>query len=122
MLTTTSYNELQQAQQALHHIADVRPEIHEQFINLIQLTRQLQYKLQYLGCLIMDEETDQNAPHHQNPFVLSVYKREINDFKKSAGATLLIQMLANFEKLGYATVCRLALGVNPTQLVGPKVV
>ncbi|WP_330949068.1 hypothetical protein [Virgibacillus sp. MG-45] len=122
MLTTTSFSELLRAQKAIENMRQAKPALYQKFVNVIQLTRQLQYKLQFLGCLIMDENPGKCTPAHQSEFVLALYQKEVEKLKMDETADDLLELLASYQKLGYATICRLALGTNPKVLVGPAVV
>lgn len=53
MLTTSSYDQLKNAQMAIGKLKDAKPSIYRKFINIIKLTRQLQFGYQYMGALIM---------------------------------------------------------------------
>ncbi len=55
MLTASSYNQLKNAQIAIEKLNITKPSIYIKFINIIKLTRQLQFGYQYMGSLIMEK-------------------------------------------------------------------
>lgn len=118
----TSFSDLLQAKKALDDMQAQKPALFHRFINVIQLTRQLQYRFQYMGSLIMEEDTSKYEPSHQHDYVLSVYQKEVSKLKEDQNAQALQELFTNYKKLGYANISRLALGTNPRILVGPVVV
>jgi hypothetical protein len=122
MLTTSSYNQLKNAQIAIEKLNVTKPSIYRKFINIIKLTRQLQFGYQYMGSLIMDEDQVKFNPMFQDDYVLSVYFREIENLKTDKKFLDLKQLLKTYKQLSYANISKLALGENPTALVGPTLV
>jgi hypothetical protein len=122
MLTTSSYNQLKNAQIAIEKLNVTKPSIYRKFINIIKLTRQLQFGYQYMGSLIMDEDPVKFNPMFQDDYVLSVYYREIENLKTDKKFLDLKQLLKTYKQLSYANISKLALGENPTALVGPTLV
>jgi hypothetical protein len=122
MLTTSSYNQLKNAQIAIEKLNVTKPSIYRKFINIIKLTRQLQFGYQYMGSLIMDEDPVKFNPTFQDDYVLSVYYREIENLKTDKKFLDLKQLLKTYKQLSYANISKLALGENPTALVGPTLV
>lgn len=122
MLTTSSYNQLKSAQIAIGTLNSTKPSIYRKFINIIKLTRQLQFGYQYMGSLIMDEDPGKFNPRSQDDYVLSVYYREIKNLKTDIKFLDLKQLLKTYKQLSYANISKLALGENPEALVGPTLV
>jgi hypothetical protein len=122
MLTTSSYNQLKNAQIAIEKLNVTKPSIYRKFINIIKLTRQLQFGYQYMGSLIMDEDPVKFNPMFQDDYILSVYFREIENLKTDKKFLDLKQLLKTYKQLSYANISKLALGENPTALVGPTLV
>ena len=122
MLTTSSYNELKNAQIAIEELNAKKPSIFRKFINIIKLTRQLQFGYQYMGSLIMDEDPDKFNPMSQDDYILSVYYREIENLKTDKKFLDLKKLLKTYKQLSYANISKLALGENPVELVGPTLV
>ncbi|MFF2447163.1 hypothetical protein ACFVSW_08660 [Neobacillus sp. NPDC058068] len=122
MLTTSSYNQLKSAQIAIGKLNSTKPSIYRKFINIIKLTRQLQFGYQYMGSLIMDEDPGKFNPRSQDDYVLSVYYREIENLKTDIKFLELKQLLKTYKQISYANISKLALGENPEALVGPTLV
>ncbi|MCM3724721.1 hypothetical protein M3226_03295 [Neobacillus cucumis] len=122
MLTTSSYNQLKNAQMAIEKLNAAKPSIYRKFINIIKLTRQLQFGYQYMGSLIMDEDPGKFNSTSQDDYVLSVYYREIENLKTDKKFLDLKQLLKTYKQLSYANISKLALGEKPEALVGPTLV
>ncbi|WP_047986489.1 hypothetical protein [Ornithinibacillus californiensis] len=122
MLVTTSYNELLDVQTAIKNLNDSNPTIFNKFLKVIKLTRQMQYGYQYMGTLIMDEESDKSMPTSQDDYVLSVYQTEIEKLKADCHFYDLQELLSKYKLVSYKNISRLVLGENPKMLVGPIVI
>ncbi|MDY0404383.1 hypothetical protein P5G51_002190 [Virgibacillus sp. 179-BFC.A HS] len=118
----TSFQKISQVKKVIDDIKANKPTIYSKFINIVQLTRQLQYRFQYMGALILEEEAKKYEPAHQNAYVMRLYMQEINKFKEDENAWVIQNLLADYKELGYATISRLALGTNPRILIGPVVI
>ncbi|WP_423800609.1 hypothetical protein [Neobacillus sp. SAB-20_R2A] len=122
MLVSSDYDELKDAQMAIANLHTTKPSIYEKFINIIQLTRQLQYGYQYMGALLMDEEPSEFEPQFQDEYVLSIYHKEIEKLKDDERFPELKQLLNSYKQLSYANISKLALGENPSALVGTTII
>lgn len=120
MLTTSSFNDLLYAKKAFDELEATEPGIYQKFINIIQLTRQLQFRSQYMGALIMDEAPGKYRPEVHNDYVLNVYQQEVENLKTDQHAADLKQLLTTYKQIGYANISRLVLGKSPSFLVGPR--
>jgi hypothetical protein len=121
MLTTSSFSELMGVKQKLNELEAVKPAVYHQFVHTIHLTRQLQFKFQYMGSLIMDEAAESYAPKVRDSYVLDLYKDEIDKLKSFDAIAELKQLLAAYNTIGYGAICELVIGKNPEVLVGPAV-
>ncbi|GGB46459.1 hypothetical protein F3157_10785 [Virgibacillus dakarensis] len=122
MLVTPSISDLLSAQQAIESFKRTKPMLYRRFMNVIHLTRQLQYGYQYMGCLIMNEDPSRFRPMSQDDYVLAVYQQEIEKLKEDRNAQDLKQLLDSYRQIGYPAICKLILGTNPKILVGPVVI
>lgn len=122
MLVTSGYDELKDAQTAIANLNATKPSIYRDFLNIINLTRQLQYGYQYMGALLMDEDPGEFLPKFQDDYVLSIYHQEIEKLKADKRFPELKKLLNSYKQISYANLSRLALGENPTELVGPTVI
>jgi len=119
MLTASSYQEVQTAKEAVEQFRRTKPVLFQKFLNVVQLTRQLQYGYQYMGALLMEEDADKFQPQAQADYVLAVYKREIEQLKADSKVEELKQFLAANRQVSYAHLSKLALGMKPEGLIGP---
>ncbi|TQS74162.1 hypothetical protein DX933_12610 [Ornithinibacillus gellani] len=122
MIATTSFGELLEAKQALEYVKSEEPIYYKRFVQVLQLTRQLQYKFQYMCSLLVDEDPGRSRPVNQNEYVLQLYQEELTKLKRSTETHAIKHLLMNYHRLGYANICRLALGANPKVLVGPSAI
>lgn len=122
MLVSPDYDELKDAQMAIANLHTNKPSIYEKFLNIIHLTRQLQYGYQYMGALLMDEDPSEFQPQFQDDYVLSIYHNEIEKLKDDERFPEIKQLLNSYKQISYANISKLALGENPTTLVGTNVI
>ena len=121
MLTTSSFSELMGVKNNLDELKQECPAVYNQFVHTVHLTRQLQFKFQYMGSLIMDEAADRYLPKVQDNYVLDLYKSEINKLKSFEAIYELKNLLAAYKTIGYGAICDLVIGKSPEVLVGPAV-
>ncbi|SDI09021.1 hypothetical protein SAMN05192534_12110 [Alteribacillus persepolensis] len=122
MITSPSYQELLEVKKAIDELNNTNPAIHQKFLNVIQLTRQMQYGYQFLGCFMMDEEAGDFHPVAQDEYVLSVFHEQVENVKTDRDFHHLQRMLNENKQVSYANICKIALGTNPTSLVGPTLI
>lgn len=122
MITVSSINELNAAKEALEKLKEEYPALFEKFIEMINLTRALEFKYHYMGCLLMNEDPSECSPNFVYGSVLRLYKRELNQLKEDPNIEVLKQMFFEFKGIGYANLCLLGLDKNPESLVGPSII
>ena len=122
MLVSANYDDLKDAKNAMDNLSATKPSIYQQFLNIIELTRQLNFGYEYMGALIMDEDSSQFKPTAQDNYVLSIYHQEIEKIKKDEKFNEIKQLLKEYQQVSYANISKLALGRNPKELTGPTVV
>lgn len=110
------------AKSAIEELKATKPTLYKRFVHIIHLTRQMQFKFQYMGCLIMDEDPSKFRPKFLDDYVLIVYQNEIEKLKADNQVLELKQLLAVYKMVGYAKLCELVMGKNPEVLVGPAIV
>ncbi|WP_075980207.1 hypothetical protein [Bacillus massilinigeriensis] len=122
MITVSSINELNTAKEALENLKENYPILFEKFIDMINLTRALEFKYYYMGCLLMDEEPNECSPNFVCDSVLRLYNRELKHLKEDPNIHILKQIFSDYENtIGYANLCLLGLDKNPESLVGPSI-
>ncbi|WLR51669.1 hypothetical protein LC040_01840 [Bacillus tianshenii] len=122
MLTLTSLDELKEVDQALHSFQQSNPALYEQYIHVLNLTRQMQFKFHYMGSLLMNEETNESAPQHVNSSVLRLYEEEVQNLHNEQGIDSLKEIFNSYRHAGYAKISLLSLGADPDSLVGATVI
>lgn len=118
MVTLSSVDELQTAEKEVENIKNSYPELFKKILHVVGLTRAFQFKYQYMGCLIMEENPNDYAPEFVMPSVISLYKAEIQKLKDDPSIHILRRTFANYESIGYAKVSMLVLGQSPESLIG----
>lgn len=122
MLVSANYEDLIDAKMAIEHLGETKPSIYHKFLNIIELTRKLNFGYQYMGSLLMDEDPSEFKPVGKDDYVLSVYQKEIEELKKDEKFSELKQLLKEYEQVSYANISKLALGNPPRELAGPTVI
>ncbi|MFC3886329.1 hypothetical protein ACFOU2_23710 [Bacillus songklensis] len=122
MLVSANYDDLKDAKIAIENLSETKPSIYHIFLNIIELTRQLNYGYQYMGALLMDEDPSEFKPIGPDDYVLSVYHQEIEKLKKDEKFPELKKLLKEYKQVSYANISKLALGEPPKELAGPTVI
>lgn len=122
MVITTSLSELRAANEEINQLRKAKPTFYEKLGELIQLTRQMQFKYQYMGCLLMDEDSDKFSPEVHSDYIIRLYRQEVEKLKAHSTFDDFKNLLSNYKQVGYCNLCQLINGENPKNLVGPKVV
>ncbi|RFU60443.1 hypothetical protein [Peribacillus glennii] len=122
MITLTSHNELKETKNAIENLKTSYPVLFEKLVDVVNLTRALQFKYQYMGCLIMDEDPNYYAPNFVQGSVLRLYKKEVQKLKEDLDSPVLKQTFHDFRDTGYANISLLILGMAPEALVGANII
>ncbi len=118
MVTFCSINELEAANDALRDLKKDNEGLYQKLMEVVYLTRALNFKFHYMGALIMDEDADQNTPNSVHESVLRLYKKEVRALKRDSDFPALKQILSKFKHTGYTNISCLILGLKPIKLVG----
>lgn len=118
MITLSSIDELKATKEAIEKLKKDYPNLFEKLLEIVNLTRAFQFKYQYMGCLIMNEDPGQNAPNFVYGSVLRLYKKELQKLKDAQDSEVLKQIFSEFRNTGYAKISLLILGMKPESLVG----
>lgn len=116
--TLSSLDELKQAKKAIEQLKHTYPDLFDKVVHVTGLTRALQLKYQYMGCLIMEEDSTDCLPNIPYSSVLRLYKKEVQTLKNDEHIDALKQLFISFKETGYAKISLLALGRSPESLVG----
>ncbi|OMP68095.1 hypothetical protein [Domibacillus epiphyticus] len=116
--TLCSLDELKKAKNALDQLEQSYPALFEKMVHVINLTRALQLKYQFMGSLIMDEDPSDCLPNLTQGSVLRLYKKEVETLKNDPDSNVIKNTFAAFKDTGYAKLSLLALGRPAESLVG----
>ncbi|MFJ7510971.1 hypothetical protein ACIQW7_16075 [Peribacillus simplex] len=118
MITLSSVDELQATESALEKIKYSYPELFNKLFHVVALTRALQFKYQFMGTLIMDENPNEYTPEFVMPSVIGLYIEEVQKLKDDPNIQVLLQTFSQNKNIGYAKISMLVLGKSPESLLG----
>lgn len=118
MIAYTNIDELKGAERAIEKIRKEYPVLFEKLLDAIYLTRALQFKYHYMGCLLMDKDPGEYKPQFAYDSVLRVYKNEVQKLKDDQDFNILKQTISNISSSNFSKLCLLTLGKKPESLVG----
>lgn len=122
MLTLTSLDELKEAKMAISELKVSYPALYEKLVHVVGFTRALQFKYQYMGSLLMDEDASQYTPPYVQGSVLRLYKKELQSLKDDDNFTAVKHMITNMKSIGYSRISLLVLGKTPETIVGAPII
>lgn len=122
MITLTNIEELQATQEAIEKLKQDYPTLFEKLVDVVNLTRALQFKYQYMGCLITGEDPGQYKPNFVYSSVLRLYNKELQRLKDDLNFEVLKQTFSQFKNTGYSKISLLVLGNPVESLVGASVI
>ncbi|RLQ94051.1 hypothetical protein [Falsibacillus albus] len=122
MLALSSRDQLQEAHDSLQALKGSEPELFGHFLHVVNLTRQLQFKYQYMGSLIANENPLRFHPKNVEDSVMALYHAEIEKLKAADANHTLRGLLKDHAEGGYAKISLLILGNPPESLVGFSII
>jgi hypothetical protein len=118
MITLSNVDELQASEAALEKIKYSYPELFDKLLHVVALTRALQFKYQFMGTLIMDENPNEYTPEFVMPSIIELYIEEVQKLKDDPNIQVLLQTFSQSKNIGYAKISMLVLGKSPESLLG----
>ncbi|MEB2630302.1 hypothetical protein SOP94_17755 [Peribacillus frigoritolerans] len=118
MITLSNVDELQASEAALEKIKYSYPELFNKLLHVVALTRALQFKYQFMGILIMDENPNEYTPEFVMPSIIELYIEEVQKLKDDPNIQVLLQTFSQSKNIGYAKISMLVLGKSPESLLG----
>lgn len=118
MITLSSVDELQATEATLEKIKYSYPELFDKLHHVVALTRALQFKYQFMGTLLMDENPNEYTPEFVMPSVIGLYIEEVQKLKDDPNIQVLLQTFSQNKIIGYAKISMLVLGKSPESLLG----
>ncbi|YCI77750.1 hypothetical protein M1D47_03655 [Bacillus sp. R1-10] len=118
MITLSNVDELQASEAALEKIKYSYLELFNKLLHVVALTRALQFKYQFMGTLIMDENPNEYTPEFVMPSIIELYIEEVQKLKDDPNIQVLLQTFSQSKNIGYAKISMLVLGKSPESLLG----
>ncbi|TLS35192.1 hypothetical protein [Pseudalkalibacillus caeni] len=113
MIALTSLDSLYETKKASEQIQEKYPEAYEALLHVVNLTRQLQFRYHYLGCLLCDEDPGKHSPKNIKQSVIELYIREVNKLKNRDDASEILRLFIKYKPYGYDNLSQLILGKSP---------
>ncbi|RYL95030.1 hypothetical protein EWI07_03105 [Sporolactobacillus sp. THM7-4] len=121
MKTICSIQDLEKAQKAIEDFKAGYPNTYYRLLHLVNLTRQLQFKYEYLCGLMLGKDTITHrfAPHFVQRSIIDLYISEIEKIHKHPlGLEALKTLMSNHQEIGYENFCLLVRGKSPEEVKG----
>ncbi|RYL94103.1 hypothetical protein ABNN70_04355 [Sporolactobacillus sp. Y61] len=121
MKTISSIQELRDAEVDVDKFKDHYPNTYYRLLHLVNFTRQLQFKYEYLCGLIRgnDQYAEHFAPHFVQRSIIDLYKSEIEKIHKHPeGLAALEKVMDAHREIGYENFCLLVRGKTPEEIKG----
>ncbi|MFC0524329.1 hypothetical protein ACFFGV_12200 [Pontibacillus salicampi] len=121
-MTLSSLDELYRAKAAIENVKAEEPELYENMLHVVSLTRQLQIPYHYMGCKLLHPNSSTHEPAHVKGSVLDLYHQEINKLLNESQFHLLREVLHTHQHIGYAKFSLLMLGARPEKIKGSTII
>ncbi|TCP29718.1 hypothetical protein EV207_1089 [Scopulibacillus darangshiensis] len=118
MIVLSSLDELNAANSEVGTLKLEYPDLFEKLLHAVNLTRQLQLKYDYLGCMLTDDIPGQYAPVNIPDSVADMYHLEIMKAKNHNEFYAAKQLFFKSKDIGFANISMLILGRSPEQVKG----
>ncbi|RYM02897.1 hypothetical protein EWH99_10300 [Sporolactobacillus sp. THM7-7] len=121
MKTICSIQDLRKAQTDVAHFKSEHPSTYYRMLHLVNFTRQLQFKYEYLCGLMQgdDEFARRYAPHFVQRSIIDLYKSEIEKIHHHpVGLEALNRLMDEHRVIGYENFCLLIRGKSPEEIKG----
>lgn len=121
MKTISSIQDLKNAQTAIVAFKKNYPNTFYRLLHLVNFTRQLQFKYEYLCGLLLGKETyaERFAPHFVQRSIIDLYRSEIEKIHKHPdGLKALELLIQEHQEIGYENICLLVRGKTPEEIKG----
>lgn len=121
MKTISSIQDLKKAQAAIEDFKANYPNTFYRLLHLVNFTRQLQFKYEYLSGLMLGNEkyAARFAPHFVQRSIIDLYKSEIEKINNHPqGLHALEQLINAHQEIDYENFCLLVRGKTPEEIKG----
>ncbi len=121
MKTISSSQDLRKAQADIEQFKRDYPKTAARLLHLVNLTRQLQFKYDYLCGLLLGHSAyaGRFVPQFVQRSIIDLYKSEIKKiYSDLPGLKALIHLMNRHEEIGYENFCLLVRGKTPEDIKG----
>lgn len=115
-------NELHEAKRDVESLKQEYPELNEQLVHVVSLTRQLQLKYGYMGSLLRDKELPDYEPKFVRGSILSLYQEEVQKLKENPNIVQLKVIMKKHRQISDSKLFLLILGAKPELLQGSTII
>ncbi|MDT9025805.1 hypothetical protein [Rossellomorea yichunensis] len=115
-------NELHEAKKDVESLKQEYPELNEQLVHVVSLTRQLQLKYGYMGSLLRDKELPDYEPKFVRGSILSLYQEEVQKLKENPNIVQLKDIMKKHRQISDSKLFLLILGAKPELLQGSTII
>ncbi|WRP07246.1 hypothetical protein U9J35_03505 [Rossellomorea aquimaris] len=115
-------NELHDAKRDVEALKQDFPELNEQLVHVVSLTRQLQLKYGYMGSLLRDKELPDYEPQFVRGSILSLYQEEVRKLKENPNIVQLKDIMKKHRQISDSKLFLLILGAKPELLQGSTII
>ena len=115
-------NDLYEAKEDLEVLKEEYPELCEQLVHVVSLTRQMQLKYGYMGSLLRDEDLPEYEPKYLRGSILHLYQQEVNKLKENPSIEKLIDIMRKYKSINDSKLFLLTLGAKPELLQGSTII
>jgi hypothetical protein len=115
-------NELHEAKKDVESFKQEYPELNEQLVHVVSLTRQLQLKYGYMGSLLRDKELPDYEPKFVRGSILSLYQEEVQKLKENPNIVQLKVIMKKHRQISDSKLFLLILGAKPELLQGSTII
>lgn len=118
MITLSNKQELTTTKEAIDQLKEDCPQLYAKLLHVVHLTRTLQFKYQYLGSLILEEDSNSSRPQFIYSSILRLYKSEVQKLKDDENHFKIKSIFKQNKHTGIAKICLLVIGHTPETLIG----
>ncbi|RSL35221.1 hypothetical protein D7Z54_01210 [Salibacterium salarium] len=118
MIALSSIEELQAAKNKIEQLNLFSPNLFDNLVHVVTLTKQMQLRYEYLGSLIMEEDSNRFVNQHIRTSLLELYQKEVQNLKHHPEDQEVEQLFSMYRSIGYKNICKMVLGESPESLKG----
>ncbi len=117
-----SLHDLNDAKKDVESLKHEYPELNEQIVHVVSLTRQLQLKYGYMGSLLRDKELPDYEPRFVRGSILTLYQQEVKKLKDHPQVIQLKELMKKHRNISDSKLFLLILGAKPELLQGSTII